>query len=177
MAEKMSQEKPDYIRPMGKFKNLEAVPTVVPMEGGSMSLSAKDVALLDRDTPAPPPRKAVKDIMVTSDDLGVLDPVFDVSQNVEVWYYECQTPGCKMGKHGKPYRVYAGSGDFELDAERTSILRGDERECDCIRLFIGEDGKPAPRLKSYQNPKISAAQYEHGVMKLRLYSVPRPKRG
>lgn len=151
MAEKMSQEKPEYARPMGKLKPLESGPAKV----GDVALSLADVAELDKDIPAPPPLKRGP-IIITEDEMGAANPVFDRSENIEYRFYQCVTPGCNVGKSGKPYRTFAGAGDED-----------EQRECDCI-------AQP-PKLKSYQNPRISAPQYEHGVMRLHLYRTPRPK--
>lgn len=157
MAEKLSKvtEKPEYARPLGKFEGMKPEPVVVPLEGGAMALSVADVKEIDKDIPALPPQ-ARGPIIVTDDDMGAGNPVFDRSENIEYRFYQCVTPGCNMGKNGKPYRTFAGSGDTD-----------EQRECDCI-------AQPA-KLKTYQNPRISAPQYEHGVMKLHLFRMPRPK--
>lgn len=153
MVEKMSksQEKPEYARPLGKFENIKAESTAV----GDVALSAQEVALLDRDIPAPLPQKSGP-IIITEDLLGAADPVSDISENVEYRFYQCVTPGCNVGKNGKPYRTFAGAGDLD-----------ESRECDCI--------SQPPKLKGYQNPRISAPQFEHGVMRLHVYRVPRKR--
>jgi len=152
MAEKLSQEKPDYARPLKKFEGLKSEPAKV----GDVALSLADVKDIDKDVPVVIPEKGT--IIVTEDVMGAASPVYDVSENIEYRYYQCVTPGCNVGKNGKPYRVFAGAGD-----------EAEERECDCILQ--------PPKLKTYQNPKISAPQYEHGTMRLHLYRAKRPMKG
>lgn len=149
MSEKLSKltEKPEYARPLGKF---EPVVATAPVKVGDLTLTLADVKELDRDVPAQPRGP----IIVNEDALGAADPVRDISEHISYRFYQCTHPSCNMGKNNKPYRTFAGSGDEAL-----------ERECDCI---------PEPRkLKGYQNPRISAEQFEHGVMKLYEYRALR----
>ena len=143
-----------------EVSDLKSAPVVIADEEGNQAgLSAADVAELDKDEPA-------KGIACTSDEMGAFNPVLDRSANVEYYFYRCQNKDCTMGQNKKPRKVFA---EGREEARRESV------ECQCILLFEGKDGKFAPKMKGWQNPKIDAPQYVHGEMRLYHFLAARPK--